>query len=93
MNMMFNAPHPGEVLQEYIDGVSVTAVASALKVTRAHVSRILHGHSGISADMAIRLSIALGTSPDFWLNLQNQHDLWEASQQPHEDISPLYETA
>lgn len=87
---MFNPPHPGEVLREYLEGFSVTATASALGVTRVNISRILNGHNGISADMAIRLSIALDTSPDFWLNLQNQYDLWVASQQKHENIQKLF---
>ncbi|MDQ8952439.1 HigA family addiction module antitoxin [Acinetobacter rudis] len=90
MSIMFNAPHPGELLKEYLDGTSVTNAAKALGVTRANLSRILNGHTGISADMAIRLSIALETTPDFWLNLQTQHDLWLASQQERPDIYPLF---
>lgn len=89
MNIMFNPPHPGEVLREYLDGVSVTASANALGVTRANISRILNGHTGISADMAIRLSMALDTSPEFWLNLQNQYDLWTASQQQHDNVQKI----
>ena len=80
MNMMFNAQHPGEMLREYIGETPVTEAAQALGVTQANLSRILNGHTGISADMAIRLSEALDTSPEFWLNLQMQHDLWNASQ-------------
>jgi addiction module HigA family antidote len=80
MNMMFNAQHPGEMLREYIGETPVTEAAQALGVTQANLSRILNGHTGISADMAIRLSEALETSPEFWLNLQMQHDLWNASQ-------------
>lgn len=89
MSIMFNAPHPGELLKEYLDGISVTNAAKALGVTRANLSRILNGHTGISADMAIRLSIALETTPDFWLNLQTQHDLWLASQQERPEIHSL----
>lgn len=58
MNIMFNPPHSGELLREYRDGVSMTAAANALGVTRANISRILNGHTGISADMAIRLNMA-----------------------------------
>jgi addiction module HigA family antidote len=90
MNVMFNPPHPGEVLREYLDGVSVTAAANALGVTRANISRILNGHTGISADMAIRLNIALDTSPEFWLNLQNQYDLWVASQRQHDNVQKIF---
>lgn len=90
MSIMFNAPHPGELLKEYLDGTSVTNAAKALGVTRANLSRILNGHTGISADMAIRLSIALETTPDFWLNLQTQHDLWLASQQERPEIHAIF---
>ena len=68
------------MLREYIGETPVTEAAQALGVTQANLSRILNGHTGISADMAIRLSEALETSPEFWLNLQMQHDLWNASQ-------------
>ena len=64
MSRMHNPPHPGEVLQEWLSGVSVTQAAAQLGVTRASLSRILHGHAGISADMALRLAALLGTSPD-----------------------------
>lgn len=93
MNIMFNAPHPGELLREYIDDTPVTTAAKALGVTRVSLSRILNGHTGISADMAIRLADALDTSPEFWLNLQMQYDLWTASQQkrpPIAKLSPAY---
>lgn len=93
MNIMFNAPHPGELLREYIDDTPVTTAAKALGVTRVSLSRILNGHTGISADMAIRLATALDTSPEFWLNLQMQYDLWTASQQkrpPIAKLSPAY---
>ncbi len=86
---MFNAPHPGEILQEYLEGISVTTAAQALGVTRTNLSRILHGHTGISADMALRLSEALGTTPEFWLNLQVQYDLWIASQTKRPTIQNL----
>ena len=89
MNIMFNAPHPGEMLREYIGETPVTEAAQALGVTRANLSRILNGHTGISADMAIRLSEALETSPEFWLNLQMQHDLWNASQRQRPVIKKL----
>ncbi|SPL69146.1 HigA family addiction module antitoxin [Acinetobacter stercoris] len=90
MTIMYNAPHPGELLKEYLDEISVTDAAKALGVTRANLSRILNGHTGISADMAIRLSFALDTTPEFWLNLQTQYDLWVASQQERPEIHSLF---
>ena len=89
MARMFNPPHPGEVLQDWLADVSVTAAATTLGVTRAHLSRILHGHSGITADMALRLAAALGTSPELWLGMQNGYDLWQAEQKPRPAIEKL----
>jgi addiction module HigA family antidote len=51
-------------------------------VTRAYLSRILHGHASISADMALRLSDLLGTSAELWQGMQSAYDLWQAAQQP-----------
>ncbi len=76
--MIFNPAHPGEVLRDYLGEMSVKEAASRLGVTRAHLSRILNGHAGITAAMSLRLSAALGSSPEFWLRMQVQHDLWRA---------------
>jgi len=76
--MIFNPAHPGEVLRDYLGGMRVSDAASRLGVTRAHLSRILNGHASITAPMSLRLSAALGTTPDFWLKMQVQRDLWRA---------------
>jgi addiction module HigA family antidote len=76
--MIFNPAHPGEVLKDYLGKMTVKEAASRLGVTRAHLSRILNRRAGISAPMSLRLSSALGTSPEFWLRMQMQHDLWRA---------------
>ncbi|MEP6787597.1 MAG: HigA family addiction module antitoxin [Acidobacteriota bacterium] len=76
---MFDPPHPGNVLRDYLANVSVTAAALHLGVTRAALSRILNGNAGISAEMALRLSEALGTTPELWIGMQSQYDLWQAS--------------
>ena len=89
MSRMHNPPHPGLVLQEWLTGVSVTLAARQLGVTRASLSRILHGHTGISADMALRLADLLGTSAQMWLGMQAAHDLWLAAQQPRVKVRPL----
>jgi addiction module HigA family antidote len=75
---MHNPPHPGEVLRELcLDplGLTVTQAAGALGVSRKTLSSILNGHSGISAEMAIRLSIAFDTTAESWLLQQLQYDL------------------
>jgi antitoxin HigA-1 len=76
--MIFNPAHPGEVLKDYLGGMTVREAAARLRVTRATLSRILNGHAGITAGMSLRLSAALGTSPEFWLKMQVQYDLWQA---------------
>ena len=75
---MHNPPHPGEILRELcLDplGLTVTQAAAALGVSRKTLSSILNGHSGISAEMAIRLSMAFNTSAESWLLQQLQYDL------------------
>ncbi len=77
---MHNPPHPGLVLGEYLGDLSVSAAAAHLRVTRVTLSRVLNGKAGISATMALRLAAALGTSPELWMNMQTQYDLWRARQ-------------
>lgn len=79
---MNNPAHPGELLTGWLDdlGASVTAFAAHIGISRVMLSRVLHGHAAVSADMDLRLSEALGTSPGYWLALQNQRDLWTALQ-------------
>ena len=81
--LMHNPPHPGEVLRTLCLeplGLSVTAAAKALGVSRKTLSTLLNGHAGVSPEMAIRLSIAFETSAESWLQQQLQYDLWEAEQ-------------
>jgi len=90
MKNMHNPAHPGTVLREYIGDISVTEAASRLCVTRAALSRILNGKAGISADMALRLEQALGTSAEMWLEMQLKYELWQASQRPRAQVMPLH---
>jgi len=79
--MMHNPPHPGEILRaDYLEPLelSVTEAATALGVTRKTLSAVLNERAGISPAMAHRLSKALDTTPEFWVNLQTQYDLWQA---------------
>ncbi|MBI3013886.1 MAG: HigA family addiction module antidote protein [Candidatus Tectomicrobia bacterium] len=79
--LMHNPPHPGEVLRKLCLeplGLSVTAAAKALGVSRKTLSGILNGRAGISPEMAVRLSIAFNTTAESWLNQQVQYDLWRA---------------
>ena len=80
---MHNPPHPGEVIKSLCLeplGVTVTQAAEALGVSRKTLSAILNGRAGISPEMAVRLSIALSTTAESWMNQQTQYDLWHAEQ-------------
>jgi len=73
--------HPGEILRTlFMDelGIGVKQMAQDLNVTPKTVSALVNGHQGISVEMALRLSKALGTSSDIWINLQKDFDLWKA---------------
>ena len=75
---MFDPPHPGEILREdYLEplGLTVTEVAEKLGISRKNLSSILNEHTGISAEMAVRLSKAFGTSPDLWTGMQMEYEL------------------
>ena len=79
---MHNPAHPGDLLSGWLDdlGLTVTAFALHIGISRVMLSRVLHGHAALSADMDLRLSEALGTTPGYWLALQTQRDLWAARQ-------------
>jgi addiction module HigA family antidote len=81
MSIMHNPLHPGEIVRDALfneTGIdSVGDAAQRLKVNRITLSRLLNGHSGISPEMAYRLSLLLNTSPEMWLNIQRDYDLWQ----------------
>src|SRR5258708_29269978 len=83
-------PHPGRVLREYLGTMSVTDTARHLGVTRVSLSRILNGSAGISSAMALRLSDALGTTPQLWFGMHAQYDLWRAAQPHHKSTTTLF---
>lgn len=79
--MTHNPPHPGEVIRELCIeplGLSITASAKSLGVTRKAFSELVNGHSGVSPQMAYRLARAFDTTPEMWLTLQMNYDLWKA---------------
>ena len=74
---------PGEVLKEmYLEplDVTITDFAERIGVSRKTVSALVNGRAPVTVDMALRLSMALNTTPDLWLNLQRAVDLWNARQ-------------
>ena len=81
---MQNPPHPGEVIRSLCLeplGLTVTEAAAALGVSRKTLSALLNGRAGVSPEMAVRLSIAFGTSAEMWMNQQMRFDLWHAERQ------------
>jgi addiction module HigA family antidote len=90
MSRMHNPAHPGEVLREWLpEGMTVTNAAKELQISRVTLSKVLNGKAGVTAGMALRLAAWLSTSPDVWLGMQTQFDLWQAEQQPSPKIRPL----
>lgn len=90
MSKLHNPPHPGEVLREYLpEALTLIEVANGLGVTRQVLSAVLNGRAGVSAEMAVRLSKALGTTADLWLGLQMQYDLWRVMNKPMPRVQRL----
>lgn len=80
---MFNPPHPGEILKDlYLPDYNLTVTAFALKigVSRTTASELVNCKNGVSAEMALKLAKAFGTSAQYWLNMQQAYDLWQAEQ-------------
>ena len=91
--IMHNPPHPGKVLREYLGQVEIGEAAKHLGVARTTLSRIVNGRAGISAEMSLRLSQALGTHAAFWSGLQMDYDLWHASRKRMPKIKPFRKAA
>ena len=85
------AIHPGEHLAEELDTLtmSVAELARRIKVPTNRVTEILNGQRAITGDTALRLAHYFGTSPEFWLNLQNLHELRLAQQKAGKTIKTL----
>lgn len=78
---MYNPPHPGEFIREvYLNthDISARALAGLLDVSPSTLNRVLTGISGLSPEMALRLSKTLGRSSESWLAMQAKYDLWVA---------------
>jgi len=78
---MHSPPHPGEFIATvYLEpnGLSGRELAQKLGVSPSTLSRVLNGSSRVSPEMALRLSKAIGRTPESWLAMQDEHDLWHA---------------
>jgi len=91
--IMHNPPHPGELLREQLGKRTISEAAAHLGISRVTLSRVLNGKAGISAEMSLRLSEAFATSPDLWLKLQMNYDLWHASRKRRRKVQPLTQDA
>jgi addiction module HigA family antidote len=80
---MFNPPHPGEFIKEvFLEPYSISyrTVAAKLKVSPSTFQRLIKQQSNITPEMALRLSKTLGRSPESWLIMQDNYNLWQAKQ-------------
>jgi addiction module HigA family antidote len=93
MARMHNPPHPGEVLADTVlrkdGGMTVSAFAEALGVSRVALSRVVNGRAGVSAELAIRLAAALGGSAESWLGMQLAYDLARAEKKRRPRIARI----
>ena len=93
---MHNLPHPGEIIREDCLkplGLSVTAAAEWLGVSRQSLSELLNGKNGVSAEMAIRLEKAGWSNAETWLGVQTAYDLWQAKRRAGSIKVKRYSTA
>ena len=86
LSRMHSPPHPGEVLKEYLGDLTLTEAAAGLLISRSTLQRIVTGAAKISPDMAYRLSVAFGTSPELWAGMQLRYDLYQAGKGPRRKI-------
>lgn len=70
-------------------GITLTEFAKRIGVTRAALSRVLNGRAGISADMAVRLAVALGDNAESWLHMQANYDLWQAKKALKQQVAKI----
>jgi antitoxin HigA-1 len=88
-NATHNPPHPGRVLREYLGDMPVSKAADHMQISRVTLSRVLNSKSRISTSMALRLAAAFGTTPELWINMQTQYDLWLAKKRKQPAVQPI----
>ena len=90
---MYNPPHPGDLLREYLGSMQVSAAAKKLRVARSTLWRLLNGRASFTAAMALRLSDAFGTEPGVWLGRVQHYDLWHAAQRKRPKVEKFFRAA
>ncbi len=83
---MFNPAHPGRILRGYLEDTNITHFAKHIGVSRVTLSKILNCRGGISAEMSLRLSSALGTHSSFWFEMQTDYDFAQAKRKKLPEI-------
>jgi len=90
---MYNPPHPGEIIKDlWLEpmALSITKVAQAMGISRKTLSRITHKNGKVTPEIAVRLSMALGGSPESWVGHQMAYDLWQVEKHKNElHVKPL----
>ncbi len=84
---MYNPPHPGEIIKGlWLDpaNISITEASRALGVSRKTLSKIINGNGNVTPEMAVRLSITLGSSAESWIGHQTTYDIWQVEQHKNE---------
>lgn len=90
MSRMHDPAHPGEVLREFLPAnMTIGEVAARLGVSRPHLSRLLNGHTSMTADMAIRVAMLTNTTAESWMANQVKWDLWKSRSKPCPAVEPL----
>jgi len=90
--MIHDHPHPGEILKETVFiplNLPVAEAARRLSMSRVALSRVLNGKAGISPELALRLEKAGVSTARFWMNLQDNYDLWRAAQHKNPPVRAL----
>lgn len=84
-------PHPGEILKECMEDLGITSVrlSRATRIPSSRITEILKGRRGVTVNTAMRIGKALGTTPDYWLNLQQSYDLRRANCEHLSDVEVL----
>ncbi|MBD2779885.1 HigA family addiction module antitoxin [Xenorhabdus szentirmaii] len=82
MVIMHNPPHPGELIKDAMEtlDMSARALAKALDVAPSTVQRLISHQSHVSPEIAVRLSVVIGSAPHVWLGMQNAYDIWHIKQ-------------
>jgi len=90
---MYDPAHPGSILRDHLEGKNITHFAKHIGVSRVTLSKVINCRGGVSAEMSLRLSAALGTRPSFWYEMQTNYDFAKAKRKKLPIIQPFDKAA